>query len=173
MAGGPPDLIDCAKLASAGTVLERSYEFGDLPRLKDLLADPQGLVRARFAFTTLGAERIGASIEVSGRPRLRCQRCLGGFELEVDAASDVEFAEDAALRAADGSRELYGIEGGRVSLRELAEEELLLALPIVPACAAPERCARAPALSDDAERGDGTDEQRRPFRGLKDLLKKT
>ena len=42
-------------------------------------------------------------------------------------------------------------DGGRVSLRELAEEELLLALPIAPACSAPQDCGNAPSLVADAE----------------------
>jgi len=55
------------------------------------------------------------------------------------------------------------MEDGSVSLRELAEEELLLALPVIAACSTPEDCGRAPS----------PDERQRPFAVLQDLLKKT
>jgi len=55
------------------------------------------------------------------------------------------------------------MDDGSVSLRELAEEELLLALPVIAACSTPEVCGRAPS----------PDEKQRPFAVLQDLLKKT
>jgi uncharacterized metal-binding protein YceD (DUF177 family) len=55
------------------------------------------------------------------------------------------------------------MDEGSVSLRELAEEELLLALPVVVACSAPEACGQAPVQQ----------ERTRPFSVLQDLLKKT
>ena len=74
------------------------------------------------------------------------------------------------MRAADAQREVYGIEGGMVSLRDLAEEELLLALPIVPACGASESCGNAP--SSPERRRDGAMRNGRSA-VLQDLLKKT
>ena len=97
---------------------------------------------------------------------------MGGFELEVSGASEVEFAADETVSASDDEREVFRAEGGRVSLKELAEEELLLALPIVPACEAPEDCGNAPSLSGGAARVESSDPTRRPFGGLKELLKK-
>jgi len=55
------------------------------------------------------------------------------------------------------------MDDGSVSLRDLAEEELLLALPVIAACGTPEVCGRAPS----------PDERQRPFAVLQDLLKKT
>jgi uncharacterized metal-binding protein YceD (DUF177 family) len=63
-------------------------------------------------------------------------------------------------------------------LRELAEEEMLLALPIVAMCSAPETCGQAPVAPDDAgaaagEARDRSGDRSRPFAGLQDMLKKT
>ncbi|HEX4150780.1 MAG TPA: YceD family protein [Steroidobacteraceae bacterium] len=176
MAGGSPDLVDCAQLAVDGTVLERSYDLKDLPRLADVLADSRGVVHARFVFSKLLSGRSGASVEIQAQPRLRCQRCMSGFALEVSGGSEIEFADNETARASEGEREIYQTDGGRVSLKDLAEEELLLALPIVPACDAPESCGNAPGpagMLEDAERAENSDAMRRPFGGLKDLLKKT
>ena len=97
----------------------------------------------------------------------------GGFALAVSGGSEIEFAEDEPAVASDAESEVYRAEGGQVSLRDLAEEELLLALPIAPACALPQSCGNAPTLSGEAEHADDSDGMRRPFGGLKELLKKT
>ena len=65
------------------------------------------------------------------------------------------------------------MEEGLVSLRELAEEELLLALPIVAACSTPQTCGRAPAYEAGGESQGISDDRSRPFAGLQNLLKKT
>jgi uncharacterized metal-binding protein YceD (DUF177 family) len=57
-----------------------------------------------------------------------------------------------------------------VSLRELAEEELLLALPVAPACSIPLTCGNAPDLTIDAP--EDSEQMRRPFSALQDMLKK-
>jgi len=60
----------------------------------------------------------------------------------------------------------------------LAEEELLLALPIAAACSAPQSCGNAPEFAANAEVPEAPSPEapgagRRPFGGLQDLLKKT
>jgi uncharacterized protein len=173
MAAGPPDLVDCAQLAENAAVLERVYGLADLDRLKDVLTDTRGVVHARFAFSNTRPGRPGASIEVRAEPLLRCQRCMQSFARPVNGRSQVEFVEDESADPSDAQREVYRAIGGKVSLRDLAEEELLLALPIVPACDEPEGCRNAPSLSGDPERAENSDAMRRPFGGLKELLKKT
>jgi len=145
-------------------VLERLYALSELPRLQDLLADAHGSVRARFAFSKLeaGAGRTGATVAVQATPRLVCQRCLQAFELPLVSESEIEFASDADA-SVESSREIYLMDEGLVSLRELAEEELLLALPVIAACSTPEACGKAPSL----------EKRPRPFSVLQDLLKKT
>jgi uncharacterized protein len=152
MAAGLPDLVDCESLAAESATLAREYELGSLPRVRDLLAEPTGSLRARVTF--------------DATPRLECQRCLQPFDLHVSGASDVEFAISDEPADAGSERECYRMDDGRVSLRDLAEEEVLLALPLAPACDTPRTCGRAP----DEEPGSAV---RRPFSGLKDLLKKT
>jgi uncharacterized protein len=163
MASGSTDRVDCARLAEDAAVLERVYPLSELPRLQDLLADAHGTVRVRFAFSKLAAGRAGVTVAVQAAPRLVCQRCLQGFELPLISDSDIEFAVSDADTPLESPREIYLMDEGSVSLRELAEEELLLALPVVAACGTPEICGRAPFA----------EERRRPFAVLQDLLKKT
>jgi uncharacterized protein len=163
MASGSTDRVDCARLAEDAAVLERVYPLSELPRLQDLLADARGSLRARFAFSKLAAGRTGATVAVQASPRLICQRCLQGFELPLSSDSEIEFAASEADAPAESPREIYLMDEGSVSLRELAEEELLLALPVIAACSTPEDCGRSPT----------PDESNRPFAVLQDLLKKT
>ena len=173
MAAGLPDRVDCAHLADDAAVLERVYPLGEMPRLKDLLAEPQGSVRANFAFAKVDSGRAGATVAVAARPQLICQRCLQGFAYDAAGCSEIEFSRGSESGAPDSQRELYATDEGLVSLRELAEEELLLALPLVAACAAPQTCGRAPVYDESGDRIDAPDDRTRPFTGLQDLLKKT
>ncbi len=170
MAAGLTDRVDCERLAAETAILERVYELSELPRLHDLLADQRGAVQARFIFKGVGAGRAGATVRVAGEPNLVCQRCMQSFPATIAGESEIEFVDSAYADAADtdgekeSQREIYVMDRGRVSLRELAEEELLLAIPAIASCASPETCGQAPSLED---------ERTRPLAGLRDLLKKT
>jgi len=172
MAPGLPDRVDCAQLAENAAVLERVYPLEGMPRLQDLLADTRGSVRARFAFAKVDSERAGASVTVEATPQLICQRCLQGFAFAAAGRSEVEFSSGAGLDAADSQRELYEMHEGSVSLCELAEEELLLTLPIAAFCSEAQSCARAPSYAPDDRAGE-LSVPTRPFAALQDLLKKT
>jgi uncharacterized protein len=173
MAAGLPDLVDCSQLAAAAAAFERVYELGELQRVRDLLADSRGTVSARFAFAKLASGRPGAEVTVRAAPIMVCQRCMQDFALPVSGGSELEFAANGAVNAAEPARELFEMANGLVSLRELAEEELLLALPIAPACSTPMTCGKAPGYATAEAQAGAADDMRRPFGALKDLLKKT
>jgi uncharacterized protein len=160
MAAGLPDRVDCARLADEAVVLERVYPLGEMPRLQDLLADARGSVRARFEFAKVDSGRAGATVAVEACPQLICQRCLQGFAYEVAGSSEIE-------------PEIYASDEGLVSLRELAEEELLLALPLAAVCSTPQTCGRAPTYETAEPRAGESNDRTRPFTALRDLLKKT
>jgi uncharacterized protein len=173
MAAGLPDLVDCARLAEEAAALRRVYALGELPRLKDLLAEPRGSLSATFAFAKSASGRPGVAVSIEASPRLVCQRCMHGFDLRLAGASEIEFATSEDPEAAESGREFFRMDNGRVSLRELAEEELLLALPLAPACDSPQSCGKAPSYATGDETTGATGDMRRPFSALQDLLKKT
>jgi uncharacterized metal-binding protein YceD (DUF177 family) len=173
MAEDLPDLVDYARLGGEEAELARVYELADLPRLRDLLATPKGTLQANFAFAKADSGRARVDIVIDAAPQLVCQRCLRGFSFPVSGGSEVEVGSDDAAPAPDAEREFYFVEADKVSLRELAEEELLLALPIAAACSAPQSCGNAPKFAAGAEVPEAPGGGRRPFGGLQDLLKKT
>jgi len=179
MAAGLPDLVDCARLALERAVVDRAFELKDLPRLKGVLAGPEGALSVRFVFGRVAAGRAGVKVHIEAAPQLLCQRCLQSFAWPVNGGSELEFVDpgepsyrhDAAETTA---RECFEVDEGHVSLRDLAEEELLLALPIAPKCDTPLTCGKAPRqLIGAAAAEAGETETRRPFGVLQDLLKKT
>jgi uncharacterized protein len=168
MAPGLPDRVDCARLADDAAVLERVFALEDMPRLFDVLAERKGSVAARYQFERVDGSRAGARVFVEAAPQLVCQRCLKGFAFPVVVSSEIEFASSESAAPAGSLREIYVMTDGLVSLRELAEEELLLALPVIAACSSPQTCGRAPVLDADT-----ADAPRQPFAGLQEMLKKT
>jgi uncharacterized protein len=173
MAPGLPDRVDCAHLADNAVALERVYPLGEMPRLQDLLADARGSVRARFVFAKVDSGRAGATVAVEAIPQLVCQRCLQGFAFAAAGSSEIEFSSGPVSSASDSRREVYPMDAGLVSLRELAEEEMLLALPIVAVCSTPQTCGQAPNYEASDEIRDISGASSRPFAALQDLLKKT
>jgi uncharacterized protein len=174
MAAGLPDLVDYARLAEDTAVLERIYGLSELPRLQDVLAEAVGKLHASFAFAKMPSGGAGVRVCVRGEPRLVCQRCMQGFAYPVSGGSEIEFTHDEQSAAAvDAGREYFEVEDDMVSLRELAEEEVLLNLPFAPACNTPQNCGKARSVALGAEGQEVSDEMRRPFSALRDLLKKT
>ena len=172
MTGGPQDLVDCERLAAEGGTLQRVFQISDLARLDDLLADRNGTLRADFAFARAASGRCAVTVTIEAVPRLICQRCMEAYEFPVAAHTEVQVAADPDAGDGDALQEVFGSAEGLISLRELAEEELLLALPLVPACSAPAECGKAPSLGELTGRAPATQETVRPFANLQDLLKK-
>jgi uncharacterized protein len=158
-------------MAAEGGVQMREYALADLPRLADVLAAPQGTLRARFRFRHRSQGVIGATVEIEAAPQLRCQRCLKGFEYPLKSSSEIEFAASEDAQATDPQCELYVTDGGMTSLQDLAEEELILALPVVAAHDLSIGCGASMAVPVSEPEAAG--ETRRPFAGLQDMLKKT
>jgi uncharacterized protein len=166
----PPDRwIDALGLARSGGGIEREFEVAAFARLRDRLAVPEGRVRARADFGVSGRWPV-AKLAVTGELVLPCQRCLGPVRRAIESEADLVFAEEGAQGLPDGYEPVDG-DPRRLDLAALVEDELLLALPIIPRHGEGERCdlpkggaAAAPETAADA----GT---RRPFAGLKDLLK--
>ena len=104
-----------------------------MARVTDRLAKDEGEVSFRVSFELDTEGRPQARVEVSAKPWQRCQRSLEPFRAEVSGGSTVGLTDDPEDAARmPGDREPYVMQSGRVQLLDLVEEELLLALPLVP-----------------------------------------
>lgn len=128
-----PQRGDPIQLAEQGRAYEGEIELAGLGRLADLLAGAEGLVRYRLTFDRDSRGRPYAVGHLEGALPLRCQRCLETFSLVVERDWRVtllaEAAEEALLDEGEDAR-LISDEG--MPLAELVEDELILAVPVVP-----------------------------------------
>jgi uncharacterized protein len=180
MPRAPADPVEVDRLAAQGATLERDWPASAFERLADRLADPAGQVAAALSF-----HRVDGFAAVQGRVRadlhLQCQRCLSTFEWPLDTTLKLCFvADEGAAARVPGEYEPALAPGGRAQLASLVEEEVLLALPLVPVHADPARCeARGVPEVAAAARAGRTDaleapaaEVQRPFANLRDWLVK-
>ena len=159
----PQPVIDGFEFASAGASLSGALPIRDFPRLRDMLAGYEGEVAYEVEGVRDERGRPALRLKVRGRLDLRCQRCLEAlpFEVEADevlvlAGTQAEIdAEPADVDAADRV-----VAAKVMPVRELVEDELILAVPYAPRHA---DCSTR-ASSDAAEKI-------LPFAGLRGLMR--
>ena len=163
----PLDVLD---LAAVGEVVERQYPVAAFGRLGDRLAEPGGAAQVRLALEMIDGTPTGV-LRMRARVTLECQRCLRPLRRTIESESKLAFVtqEDAPLPA---DHEPVVGDPRRVDLEALVEEELLLAVPLIARHAPSEECGLpASAGSRKVEPAPAAQEMRRPFAGLKDLMK--
>ena len=162
--------LGALSLAAAATVVEREFRLADFTRLVDRLMTLEGVAEARMVLRSAGGVPTG-ELEVRAEAQLTCQRCLGPMRRTLQSISQLAFVdrEDAPVPA---DHEAIPGDPRRVDLAGLVEDELLLSLPLIPMHGAGEICtARESPVARDTGTGPPAQEMRRPFAGLKDLLK--
>ena len=166
----PPDRpLDALGLARSAARVERSFEVAGFARLRDRLAEPTGTATVHAEFG-MQAHWPVARLDVEADVVLTCQRCLGPMRRSLASESQLVFAEEGAAELPDGF-EAVGVDPRKLDLAALVEDELLLAVPIIPQHDAGEACQLPDAAAGEDEEGAAAAEMRRPFAGLKDLLK--
>lgn len=168
---------EVAALIARAVSVEIDCAIRDLPRIAPLVARDAGSARARLRFYRLEAAEGGtpgfdaAECNVHAALVMTCQRCLGEVQIPIDARTELAFIDQETQAASvPESHDPVIMTAGRVSLAELVEEELLLAMPIVPLHADPAQCGVRPA-TDTADAPASAPTQT-PFAGLRELMKK-
>jgi len=171
--------LDIDRLPADGETRVVSLPQAALPRLATALTTAAGQVDATIAFDRLGTTPV-LDVQARTKAMLLCQRCLQAMQVELAGESRVGLVETLAQAdALPADVEPVWIEAGKVDLGEIVEEELLLALPLVPAhergdprCRAIDVVAATEheALPDDD--GDAAEVVQKPFAELAELLKR-
>lgn len=131
-------VIDSVAFASRRGIVSGRLQLSTLPRLQALLSDVSGGID--FEVSGESSEgRVFLAVKLEGRLPLQCQRCLDATLFDLSVHSRVLLVmpgenwpedgqpgglDDALCDAIEASREL--------DLVPVLEEEVLLALPIVP-----------------------------------------
>lgn len=134
-------LRDLETLANRGVALGGELDIGKLARLKGLLHSDSGSVRATLRFRQRGDGWLGSELDYEAAVELRCQRCLEPFRQQLKETVNVVVADSGALPATvPEGFEPFELEGGRLQPVELIEDELIVAIPLVPKHARVEDC---------------------------------
>ena len=155
-------VIDGFEFASAGASKEGDWALSDFPRLRDLLAADAGKVRYAIEGVSDGRGRPSLRVRVRGTLQLRCQRCLEAMPFAVDTDETLVLATSVAeihAEPADAEHADRVVAGREMPVRDLIEDELILAVPYAPRH---EGCSAR--LSPDA------DGKTSPFAGLRGLM---
>jgi len=161
--------LDVETFAAEGAVLQGQWPLRDLPRLRDSVAadmppEPADAVRWKARGERMANVRpeLWLHLEADASIALQCQRCLAPVEVSVvvDRRFGFVAGEDAAA-ALDATSDDDIIALTRtLDLRVLVEDELLLALPLVPMHAV----CPTPLAVHDADHS--VDEAANPFAAL-------
>lgn len=177
----PPDnIVDAEVCARAGSAIARHFSAADLPRLSEAGGREGSSIEANFQFTHFEG-RPAVSGELHGAVELTCQRCMRPVSIDLDDSFQVLIVEEERSDEPGGYEPVIA-NPARLDLRWLAEEQALLALPLVPVHES-EDCAGVAGASaanesncDEASRDESDvadDEVRQqPFRNLRDLMRK-
>ena len=127
-----PVHIDSFRMAEASRLFDGEYSISELDRMHDLLLDRSGKVAVSLEF---GIDSEGIRY-MKGRLQtevtLECQRCLQAMKAPIDASFAL-----GLVRTIDKAEQLPShyepllVESDELFLRDVIEDELLLALPIV------------------------------------------
>lgn len=137
-----PLRLDLAAFAADGASLSGEWPGHTLARLADLQTPPQDTAPAPVTWHAQGERRAVAvgdpelwlTLQVQAPVWLTCQRCLQPMSVPLALDRRLRFVHgEAEAEALDAESEDDVLALARwMSLRELVEDELLLALPLVP-----------------------------------------
>ena len=157
-------VIDGFEFASAGATQQGVWPLSDFPRLRDVLANDAGEVAYEISGVRDERGQPGLRLKVDGTLALRCQRCLEPMAFEVHTDETLVLAATVAEihdEPADAHAPDRVVAGREMSVRDLIEDELILAVPYAPRH---ESCNGRAAMDADAKAS--------PFAGLRSLIRK-
>jgi uncharacterized protein len=163
-----PVHIDPIRMADTRRLLQGEVALAEMPRLVDALQDGDGNVSVSLEF---GIDEEGIRVmrgRVQAEVTLVCQRCLEAMRHQVDN----QFAL-GLVRSETEAEELPShyepllLDGKPLFLRDVIEDEMLLALPIVPRHP-PQECG-AKMESGKAETEQDGGQRDNPFASLAEL----
>jgi uncharacterized protein len=165
-------LSNVDRLADRQAEVAFEIPLSRLPRVQAKIAGARGTVRGVAQFRREAGFRV-AEITMEGEAKLVCQRCLAPMLLPVSGESLVALvAVEMEADQIPPEFETAHVPDDRVRVSDLVEEELLLALPLVPLHADVTECAvrkDAPEIREDSE---PAHETQKPFERLGELLKR-
>lgn len=163
-----PEVVDAWRMVAAQREFAGRLPLAAMTRLREGLLDAEGEVRYTLGFGTDALKVPFAELAIEAELPLQCQRTLQRFLLPVHLVQRLGLIRDEADEAAlPPEYEAFLVEAdGMLKPAELVEDELILALPVVPVSPDAEAVERefAPTAEESA--------QANPFAALAGLKRK-
>lgn len=142
-----PEVVDAWRMVSSRRIFEGTLQLADFPRLHGYLADTEGKCDYTLEFGSDDMDIAYLDIGVRAHLPLVCQRTLERFELPVELHQRLGLIRDERDEAGlpEGYEAILLPSDGALSLAEAIEDELILAVPVVP------MSDTGAALSEDME----------------------
>ena len=130
--GALPKQLDLRGLAARGVHIGGTLSPEDLPRLADSGIAVLESGAAAFDFRRDQEARYVVAVSVEARVIMQCQRCLRDMEVLVNSASLMACVwSDEEAAALPATYEPLMVDDA-ADLSDIAEEEILLAIPVSP-----------------------------------------
>lgn len=135
MSAGLPETIDVWRAAAARRIFKGEVELSRLTRLMPSLVDADGRCEFRIAFERDVSGQATAQVTASAQLPLMCQRSLERFLFAVEIDQTLGLIRDEADEAAllPEVEPVLVPDNGMMRLLDLLEDELILAVPVMPA----------------------------------------
>ena len=145
--------IDPTELSSKAKVIAGTVAPGTFPRLRDLLATPDGELRYEISAVLDGKRRKVVSCIIEGSVFLTCQTTMEVFRHPVKVKERLVLVDEESRLPPieqETDAEDFVVAEGLLDARNLIEDAVILALPMVPrkpgaGPAAPKKEAPGPA----------------------------
>ena len=158
--------LDPDRLSTQPAVFKGTFVPADLERLQDALADERGELRYEITAGLDRQRRRTVSCIIEGFVFLICQNSLEAFRHEISIHDRLVLVDDESRLPPveeESEEEDYVVTEGPLDVRDLVEDAVLLALPMVP---------RKPGLEGTGRREDAAGGRESPFAALAGLKKK-
>ncbi len=129
-----PERLDLLATAEAGRVLQGRIPLASLERVVPVLHSSAGELRVCISLGKYPDGTLYLSGTILGAVELQCQRCLEPMDMPLDLAFRLGIVRsNEAARALHERYEPLIVDGEPTRIAEIVADEVLLALPLVPA----------------------------------------
>ena len=149
-----PEVLDAWRMVAARRVFEGTLPLSSMARLRDVLHDDEGVVRYTLEFDSDALQVPYVELRIDAALPLECQRTLQRFLQPVQLVQRLglirEESDEAGLP--EGYEPLLVPDDGMLRPADLVEDELILAVPVVPAMPGAEAMEKDwPVQADEME----------------------
>jgi len=164
-----PEKCDLYQLSEKGADIAGTWPVAKMPRLLSMLGSESGQAHAEMHFAKSGRNRYVKG-HITAAVEIQCQRCMDIMTLQIDTEFSLGLVETEAQidKLPEGFEPL--ITEGRHFLPDVIEDELILAVPIVPVHES--ECSDFMNTQKEEQKVNQVveEEKSNPFAVLKDML---